>query len=173
MSLHEWENNINLAVNLHVQHLSAYHLTIEPKTILGRQLEQGKISIIDDEFSAEQYKLLEEMAISAGFNHYEISNFAKAGFISKHNSSYWFQQPYIGIGPSAHSFNGYDTRRWNLAKNLNYLKALSNGKLFYEEEILKISDRYNEYLLTRLRTDRGVNLHEIKEQFGEKSMPIF
>ena len=174
MSLSEWEYNIHEALKLNVQHLSAYHLTIEPQTILGRQQKRGLIKPIDDELSEEQYNLLEKLTTDAGFTHYEISNFAKEGYVSKHNSSYWQQQPYIGIGPSAHSYNGNDLRKWNIANNKKYIDAITTGEVYYEEEHLSLYDLYNEFILTSLRTSKGLDAESgIKDKFGNKFHDYF
>lgn len=173
MTMSEWEHNIQQALALNVPHLSAYHLTIEPRTILGRQHERGLLLAIDDEVSAQQYTLLEQLTAQAGYEHYEISNFAQPGWYAKHNTSYWQQQPYIGIGPSAHSYNGSDQRRWNIANNKKYIEALASNNIYFEEESLNPNDCYNEYILTSLRTIWGVNPLYIKQQYGDKLYHYF
>lgn len=173
MSMDEWAHNIQQAIALNVPHISAYHLTIEPKTILGRQHQRGLLKPIDDEISAQQYAMLEEALNAAGYIHYEISNFAKPGYFSAHNSSYWRQQPYIGIGPSAHSYNGSNLRKWNVANNKQYIEAIQLGENYYEDETLSVYDRYNEYILTSLRTLWGAELEVIKSLFGNSLYHFF
>jgi oxygen-independent coproporphyrinogen-3 oxidase len=174
MSEKEWEENVRQALELNVPHLSAYHLTIESKTILGKQQKRGLFKPVDDEISAWQYALFEKLTAEAGYIHYEISNFAKPGCFSKHNSSYWQQKPYIGIGPSAHSYDGKNLRRWNVANNKKYIDALFSGNIYYEEEHLSIYDRYNEYILTSLRTSWGIDMYgDINNKFGDELYSYF
>lgn len=159
-----WQKNLDRVNELEVQHLSSYCLTVEPKTALARFVQIGKIAPVDDQLASKHFQQLVEFAKAHGFDHYEISNFAKKGFIAKHNSSYWFGDPYLGIGPSAHSFDG-EKRRWNVSNNAQYLHLMSSGKTTYEEETLNEKERYNEYVMTHLRTMWGVTLKEIPEQF--------
>jgi oxygen-independent coproporphyrinogen-3 oxidase len=168
MSLEEWKYNLECAVNLGVQHISAYHLSIENKTILGKRAEKGAFSPIDDELSDLQYKLLEEKLLRAGYVHYEISNFALPAFMSRHNSAYWEKQAYTGIGPSAHSYDGYLTRKNNIANNIKYIESIQQGVIPEETEILSDKDYYNESILTSLRTQKGLNLNSIPEPFGNR-----
>ena len=165
MSMSEWEYNLNCATGLNVQHISAYHLSIEPCTILGKYAQKGKIAPIDDEISAEQYELLREKLLAAGFEHYEISNFALPGYYSKHNSLYWHKQPYIGIGPSAHSYNGAYIRNNNVANNIKYINAINAGIIPEETENLSEQDYYNESILTALRTTTGLHIEQLPQQF--------
>src|SRR5665647_3165394 len=133
MERKDWESNLDFSFSFDIKHLSAYHLTFEKGTVFGRMLEKGDISEIDEEDSAAQFNLLIEKAESAGFIHYEISNFAKPGYFSIHNSNYWKQVSYLGLGPSAHSFNGY-TRQWNVRDLKGYIKSVNEGKSFFESE---------------------------------------
>jgi len=160
-----WEATLNKAISLNTQHISSYNLTLEPKTVLGTNHRKGKEPAVSDELSRAQFLLMSESLAEAGFVHYEISNFGKPGFFAKHNSNYWLQQHYLGLGPSAHSFNGV-SRQWNVRNNAQYVKALNEEKSFFEKEELSVNDRYNEYILTRLRTIWGCNLHEMERLFG-------
>ncbi len=146
--------NIRELVNAGVDHISAYALTVEPKTALAHFVKTGTAPAPDDDQSALQFQLLKRTLAEAGFDHYEISNWALPGRYSRHNTSYWQGVPYIGFGPSAHSFDGI-SRSWNVAHNPNYIKALLEGQLPSEKEILSATDHYNEYVLTRLRTTWG------------------
>lgn len=164
MSLEEWESNIDGALSLGIQHISAYHLGIESRTVFGRRLEKGLLNLADEASSADQFLLLKERMETAGFEHYEISNFAKNATYGEHNSSYWQLQPYVGIGPSAHSFDG-KKRRWNVSNNKHYLDRIDTDEPFYEVEILDDQTGYNDYLLTSLRTKWGVSLSYVKQSF--------
>ncbi|MCL2097616.1 MAG: radical SAM family heme chaperone HemW [Bacteroidales bacterium] len=172
LSLDEWKATIEKALSLELSHLSAYHLTIEPRTLLGKQQQKGFWHPIAEEESEAQFLLLHQLLTQSGYEHYEVSNFARAGKQAIHNSLYWQQQPYIGIGPSAHSFNGY-SRQWNVANSKQYLAALQEGRLSFEYEALTPAMRYNEYLLVGLRTAKGVNLSYIRQHFGEAVADYF
>ena len=172
LSIDEWQRTIEKALALDVPHISAYHLTIEPHTIFGKLQQKGVLHPIAEEESEEQFLLLHQLLTQAGYEHYEVSNFARAGKQAIHNSLYWQQQPYIGIGPSAHSFNG-DSRQWNAANNRLYLSALQDGGLLFEHETLTPVMQYNEYLLTGLRTAKGVSLSYIQDNFGESFTDYF
>jgi oxygen-independent coproporphyrinogen-3 oxidase len=165
-TLNNWEQNLNIFKSLSIPHLSAYHLTIEPKTILGVWKKKGKITDIAEKDSIDQYNLLLEKTESWGFLNYEISNFCKEGFYSKHNLNYWNQGKYLGLGPSAHSFNR-TSRQWNISVNQQYIDKIQNNEFWFEKEELTLSDRLNDYLLTRLRTMWGINLKEIEMEFGD------
>jgi oxygen-independent coproporphyrinogen-3 oxidase len=165
MSLQEWEYNLDQAIGLNVNHISAYHLSIESKTVLGKMRDKGKFRAIDDELSDLQYKMLETKLQDAGFMHYEISNFALPGFFSRHNSAYWNKQQYIGIGPSAHSYDGNLTRKSNVANNIRYIENLKQDIVPEEIEILSEKNVYNETLITSLRTARGLDLNAVPEIF--------
>jgi oxygen-independent coproporphyrinogen-3 oxidase len=159
-----WQKNLDRINDLQVQHLSAYCLTVEPKTALAQFVKSGKISPVDDELASKHFHQLIQFAKENKFDQYEISNFAKSGFIAKHNSSYWFGEPYLGIGPSAHSFDG-EVRRWNVSNNMQYLNLISTGKKAYGEEILNENEKYNEFVMTHLRTMWGISTLELAENF--------
>lgn len=161
-----WAENLQKFFSLNVPHLSAYHLTIEPKTVFGYYKRKGRLTEIDEEQSLIHYHALINVMRENNYLHYEISNFCKEGFYSKHNTSYWKYGKYLGIGPSAHSFNGC-TRQWNTRINSDYIKALDNGASFFEEEQLSEKERFNDYILTGLRTQWGVDEEIIKSKFGE------
>jgi oxygen-independent coproporphyrinogen-3 oxidase len=165
MSLKEWEYNLDCATGLHVKHISAYHLSIEDKTVLGKMRDKGKLHPVDDELSDLQYKMLEKKLQDAGYVHYEISNFALPDFFSRHNSAYWNKQQYIGIGSSAHSYDGDFTRRNNFANNIKYIENINKGIIPEEVEILSEKDIYNETLITSLRTAYGLDLNVVPEIF--------
>jgi oxygen-independent coproporphyrinogen-3 oxidase len=165
-SLNDWRENIHKLIALEVPHLSSYCLTVEPKTALAKFVQEGKIRSVPDQVAADHFKILTEETAKAGFEHYEISNFAKAGFIAKHNSSYWTGDPYLGVGPSAHSYNG-QSRRWNVSNNMSYLKSIFDKQPAWKEEILTEKERYNEFVMTGLRTKWGVNVSRVKELFGD------
>lgn len=167
LTMEMWIKNLDQMANLNIQHLSAYHLTIEPNTIFGKMFKQGNLNTIKEDDSLEQFKTLIEWAKSNNFDHYEISNFAKDGLYSQHNTSYWQQKKYLGIGPSAHSYN-IDSRLWNVADLYKYINAIQNNSSYSESEILSVTDKYNEYLMTWLRTKWGVNLNQVKNIFGDE-----
>lgn len=152
-------------LKLKTQHISVYHLTIEEKTVLGWQKKKGKFAAVDEIVSDGQYKIVEHALINAGFDHYEISNYALPGFRAKHNSGYWHGVKYIGIGPSAHSFDG-GSRQWNVVGNYRYMEVVANGGNYFEHEILSDDEIYDEYVMTSLRTADGVSLHEIEKRWG-------
>ncbi|MBM3413337.1 MAG: radical SAM family heme chaperone HemW [Bacteroidetes bacterium] len=156
----DWKKNINQALQLGVPHLSCYALTVEPKTPLEKQIKLAKESSTDPDKQAAQFELLMEWMEQAGYRHYEISNFAKPGWESKHNQSYWQGKSYIGIGPSAHSFDG-KSRQWNIANNAIYIKAIEENKIPFEKEVLTAIQQTNEKIMTALRTDLGLNLSEV------------
>ena len=163
----EWIANLDTALSLNVQHISSYHLSIEPKTVFGNQMKRGLFHPIDDEASERLYHHLEERLTRGGFEHYEVSNFAKPRFYSKHNTSYWTYAKYIGVGPSAHSFDGV-SRQWNVANNTKYLKAVASSLPYCEKEQMSIEEQYNELILTSLRTVWGLNKKVLADRFGEK-----
>ena len=165
MSNEKWKNNIDTALSFGIPHISSYALTIEPKTALNKLIQTGKIAAPNDEVAQEHFAILVEILESKGFIHYELSNFAKENYFSKNNSAYWLGKKYVGIGPSAHSYNGV-SRSWNIANNPIYLKSIQEDKLPNETEILSVTDRYNEYIMTGLRTVWGVSLDRIKTEFG-------
>lgn len=157
----EWQENIDRLISLNVPHVSCYILTVEPKTALGHQVKKGAVLMLDDKIP-EQYQRLCESLQRAGYDHYEVSNFAKPGCGSRHNASYWSGQPYLGIGPGAHGFDG-NARYWNVASNMAYIHAAGVKQ---EVEELTDKDKYNELVMTRLRTAEGLNLHTCKTLFG-------
>ncbi len=159
-----WRKNIEMAVA--VDHISAYHLTIEKGTRLSGYITQGKIILPDEESSMVQFSILQEITRMNGFMHYEISNFAKPGYISKHNSNYWKGIKYLGLGPSAHSFDGA-SRQWNIRDLNAYIDAIGKDDSFFTREDLGITDRYNEFLMVSLRTQWGLDLIQIKNEFGD------
>lgn len=159
-----WRNNIEIATNLNIPHISSYALTIEPQTVFGKRLKQGKLSDIDDYKQSNHYNILMDSLGTAGYEHYEISNFAKPGFYSKHNSNYWNRVPYIGVGPSAHSFIG-QTRRWNISNNKKYIKLIEQEGNYYETETLTDSAIFNETIMTGLRTNWGVDLTKFSSNY--------
>lgn len=163
----QWLKNLHKAFDLNIQHISAYHLGIEPKTAFSNFVKKGKIVLPKENESLEQFNILLEEMEKTGFIHYEISNFGKENFYSKHNTNYWLQQKYIGIGPSAHSFN-LISRQWNIANNVKYIELVKNKQAFYEEEILTKNEKYNDYILTSLRTMWGTDLNKIETDFGIK-----
>lgn len=167
MTLKDWSSNLDISFSYGIQHLSAYHLTIEPGTVFGKMKERGAFSEIDEEDSTLQFNLLIEKALEAGFIHYEISNFGKPGFFSIHNTNYWKQVKYLGLGPSAHSFNGF-SRQWNVRDIRKYIKSVNSGALFYELEELDKRTRFNEYIMTSLRTMWGVDLDYVEKTFDKE-----
>ncbi len=167
MTLKDWESNLDFSFTFDIKHLSAYHLTIEPGTVFGKMLEKGDLSEIDENDSAAQFNALIEKTENAGFIQYEISNFGKPGYFSIHNSNYWKQVNYLGLGPSAHSFNGY-SRQWNVRDLKGYIKAVGNGKSFFESEELDTKTRFNEYIMTSLRTMWGIDLGYVEKVFEKE-----
>jgi oxygen-independent coproporphyrinogen-3 oxidase len=157
MTLAEWDEQLTIALDHGMPHLSAYCLTVEPRTALDHQVRKRMVSMPGDDAQSAQFDQLIERMEAAGLEHYEISNFARTGHRSRHNSSYWSGEPYLGIGPSAHSYNG-TMRRWNVANNAQYQRAVEAGEAYWEEELLSATDRINEALMTGLRTVEGVDL---------------
>lgn len=167
MTMEQWLQNLETVKRLGVQHVSCYNLTLEERTALAHMVTQKQIELPDDEVAAEQFKALRAWSKANGFIHYEISNLAKPGFESKHNSNYWRGKPYIGFGPSAHSFDGKN-RRWNKANTPLYIKALvEENSVPFEEEILDDAQRYNEFVMTGLRTIWGINEQTLLDKFGD------
>ncbi|MCC9018122.1 radical SAM family heme chaperone HemW [Flavobacterium lipolyticum] len=162
-----WKKNIETALSFGIPHISSYALTVEPKTALKKLIDTGKIAEPQDEAASSHFMILVDTLEKNGFVHYELSNFGKEGYFSKNNSAYWLGKKYIGIGPSAHSFDGHK-RGWNVANNALYLKAIQHNELPIETEILTVSDRYNEYIMTGLRTIWGVSLERIENEFGSE-----
>ena len=165
MSNERWLQNIETALSFGIPHISSYALTVEPKTALNKLIQTGKIASPNDEVAQEHFMILVETLEKNGFVHYELSNFGKENYFSQNNSAYWLGKKYIGIGPSAHSYDGI-SRSWNVANNALYLKAIQNDELPNEVEKLTLQDRYNEYIMTGLRTIWGVSLVRIEQEFG-------
>lgn len=165
-SMKNWEVNLKTIFDLKIPHISCYCLTIEPQTALDHFVKAGKAQPVDEEQAARQFEVMVAEMEKNGYDHYEISNFALPGCYSKHNSSYWLGKKYLGIGPSAHSFNGM-SRQWNVANNAKYIKALKHGTLNFEKEILTPEQQYDEYIMTALRTIWGCDLKKITS-FGER-----
>jgi oxygen-independent coproporphyrinogen-3 oxidase len=162
----KWLRNIAKTIELQTPHLSAYSLTVEPKTALASNIRKGKQIPLNDDQSAEQFQILIDKSAIAGFEHYEISNFSLPGQYAVHNTNYWRGIPYLGIGPSAHGFDGTN-RQLNIANNTTYITQLSAGKLVETVEELNNLDRFNEYIMTSLRTMWGVDLNKIKQAYGK------
>lgn len=167
MSLERWQQNMQYALDLNVPHISSYALTVEPKTALHSFIKKGVMAPLNDELAAAHFETLVTTLETAGFVQYEISNFGKPNYFSKNNTAYWLGKKYIGVGPSAHSFSG-ETRSWNINSNPKYIAALQQDQLPAETETLSLSDRYNEYMMTGLRTVWGVSLIRVKNEFGSK-----
>lgn len=166
MSAERWEENIDRALSFKIPHISSYALTVEPKTALASFIKKGLITPVDDEVAQEHFNILLEKMEANGFVNYETSNFGKPNYFSKNNTAYWLGKKYIGIGPSAHSYDGI-RRSWNINNNAKYVKALHNLELPMEEETLSKTDRYNEYVMTGLRTIWGVSLERVQNEFGK------
>ena len=166
MSNEKWLQNIETALSFNIPHISSYALTVEPKTALHTFIKKGIIAQPDDEVAQEHFQILVDKLTENDFIHYELSNFGKENYFSKNNSSYWLGKKYIGIGPSAHSYNG-DSRSWNVSNNSLYIKSILENKLPSETEKLTQTDRYNEYVMTGLRTIWGISLDRIETEFGK------
>jgi oxygen-independent coproporphyrinogen-3 oxidase len=166
-TLKSWENQLDVALNLNIQHISAYGLTYEVGTKLYKQRENKEIETVNDDTMNEMYLLLVNKTKESGFEAYEISNFARLNFRSRHNSAYWKQQPYIGVGPSAHSYN-ISSRQWNVSSISEYIDAIENGLTLFELEELTLNDKYNDYIMVSLRTAEGVDVNFIKKNFGSE-----
>lgn len=168
MSNQEWKQNIEQALSFGICHISSYALTLEEGTALHRFVKEKKYPELDEALAASHFEILVEVLTEAGFDHYEISNFGKPTFYSKHNTSYWLGKPYLGFGPSAHSFkNGI--RSWNVSNNTQYIKAIESNNLPSTQEKLSSKDCYNEYIMTGLRTIWGVSLSKIEIEFGKET----
>ena len=166
MSDEKWTSNIEKALSFGVNHISSYALTVEPKTALASFIAKGKIDAPKDHVAHNHFEILVRILEKNGFIHYELSNFGKPNYFSNHNTSYWKGKSYLGVGPSAHSFNGNE-RSWNIANNTKYLAAIKTNMLPIERETLSLNDRYNEYVMTGLRTIYGVSFSKIIGSFGE------
>ncbi len=172
LKINEWKTDLEQVFKLPVQHLSAYHLTYHKGTPFYTWLKKGTLKALKETESIKQFEILIQSAKENGFEQYEISNFAKERRYSKHNSSYWKGVKYLGLGPSAHSFNGI-SRSWNSSHIESYIKALESGLPYFEEEILSKNNKYNEYVLTRIRTIWGVSAKELEELFGSEKSTYF
>lgn len=162
-----WEKNVAQAVTSGISHLSCYALTVEPRTALDKMIHQKKKEAVNPDDQARQFLLLMSWLAAAGYEHYEISNFSLPGHRSRHNSSYWQGKPYLGLGPSAHSYNGA-SRQWNVANNAQYIDGIFAGKLLFEKEELTLVQQLNEYIMISLRTMEGCDLQRVSDQFGEE-----
>lgn len=168
LSDENWMSNIEKALQLNIPHLSCYALTIETNTALQKMIHQHKKENVDAEKQSRHFEMLIQKLKNAGYEHYEISNFAKPGFRSKHNSSYWRGISYLGLGPSAHSYNG-NSRQWNVANNTLYIKSIHENILSFEKEVLSSTQKINEYIMTSLRTMEGLSLQQIKNLHCEET----
>ena len=160
-----WLANVETALSFGIPHISSYALTVEPRTALENFIKKGLINNVDDDLAREQFYILVEKLEENGFIHYELSNFGKSGYFSKNNTSYWLGKPYLGIGPSAHSFDG-NVRGWNVSNNTKYIQSILKNSVPIETEKLTLKDRYNECVMTGLRTIWGVSLEKIEKDFG-------
>jgi oxygen-independent coproporphyrinogen-3 oxidase len=172
MSNNRWQANLEKAFSLNVPHISCYCLTVEPKTALANMIEKGRVADVDENMAITQFEELLNSMKRHGYTQYEISNFCRDNNYSKHNSNYWLKQKYLGIGPSAHSFNGI-SRQWNVSNNAKYIKAISDGNLDFEKEKLTVNQQFNEYVLTSLRTIWGCDLKKIQNDFGSEILNNF
>ena len=163
----KWSFNLDQAIRFMPEHISAYHMTYEPGSILDYRRYKNKIKIPGENLSLAQYNTVVDRLKRNHYLHYEISSFSKPGFISRHNSAYWRGEKYMGVGPSAHSFDG-EIRRWNLAKNTSYIKALYSGEPYFNTEKLTQKDRFHEYLMTGLRTSDGIDLEYVSKEWGKR-----
>jgi oxygen-independent coproporphyrinogen-3 oxidase len=160
-----WKAELERAAAMDIQHISAYCLTVEPKTALGHWVRKGKAKPVDEDAANQQFEIMVKVLADKGFEQYEVSNFAKNGVYSQHNTAYWQGIPYIGLGPSAHGYNGFE-RSWNVANNAQYIKKITSGELPLSTETLSPADRFNEWLMTGLRTRWGVDIDYGKTEFG-------
>lgn len=163
----KWKQNVDRVIAFNIPHISCYALTVEPKTALRKMIDAGKMENVNPDKQSEQFLLLMQWLEEAGYEHYEISNYAKPGFRSRHNSSYWQGKKYLGIGPSAHSFDGVN-RQWNVSNNSIYITSIQNNSVPAEKETLTSNQQLNEYIMTSLRTAEGVDLNFLKEKFGSE-----
>ena len=171
LSQSDWKRNLETALLLPINHLSSYCLTVEPKTALAYQVSNGTIPSVSDDEAADHFDYLFDCTEAAGMPWYEVSNFAKPGFESKHNSSYWSGARYLGLGPSAHSFNGKN-RSWNVKSNAGYIQQINENRLPSEEETLTVEERFNEVVLTSLRTRKGLALSDIRKYGNENKLKL-
>jgi oxygen-independent coproporphyrinogen-3 oxidase len=167
MGFLRWEVNLHIALDFEVPHLSCYALTVEPNTALDHFIKKDIIAPVDDELAAIHFEFLCDLMTQKGYEHYEFSNFGKPGYFSQNNLNYWLGKPYLGIGPSGNGYDGHTKRTWNIKNNVKYIKAISNNELPQNVEILKKIDRYNEFVMTRLRTKWGISFNELETKFGK------
>lgn len=167
-----WNKNLDIFFSTGITHLSAYALTVEPKTILGQRIEKGELQCVSEEETIRHYEILVERSKANGFEHYEISNFAKEGHRSQHNSIYWKDEKYLGLGPSAHSYDG-NSRQWNVSNLTKYIQLAGNSEDYYEKEILTLEDKFNEYVMTSLRTSWGCDIEKIERSYGKSYVNHF
>jgi oxygen-independent coproporphyrinogen-3 oxidase len=167
MSIQLWRQNLQIAFEFGIKHLSCYSLTVEPKTALEHFIKKGSHPPMDDELAAQHFEVLLEETSAQGLTHYETCSFGHPDYFSKHNTSYWLGKTYMGVGPSAHSFDGRK-RSWNVSNNSKYIKALEVDKLPFESEVLSVENRFNEYVMTGLRTIWGISLEKIEADYGVK-----
>jgi len=167
LTIDRWKENLEITLSLDIPHISCYALTVEPKTALKKFIEQGKVAPVNDEETRSHYELMIDTLENAGYINYEFSNFGKPGYFSQNNTGYWQGKPYLGIGPSAHSFDG-NKRSWNISNNIKYIKSINEGNIPLEFEVLSITDKYNEYIMTGLRTMWGVSLVKVENDFGKR-----
>lgn len=160
-----WEKQLMQALEFDLPHISAYALTVEKETVLENWIKKGKVQPVDEVLAERNYYFLGKILERAGYEHYEVSNFAKPGMRAKHNSAYWQGVPYLGLGPSAHSFNG-DSRQWNVSNNHLYVKAIQEDDVPMEKETLSVADRFNEMVMTSLRRCEGIDLNKVDHDFG-------
>lgn len=172
LTINNWEKNINEALNLNIQHISAYHLTIEPNTTFHKLHNKQKLNLPTEDESIDQFKLLIDKTAEKGFLHYEISNFALDGSISLHNTNYWMGVKYLGLGPSAHSYN-LTSRQWNISNLHEYMDAILKGKTPSESENLSETEKYNDFVITSLRTMWGLNTEILRKEYGDKYEKYF
>ncbi|MFJ1425894.1 radical SAM family heme chaperone HemW [Capnocytophaga canimorsus] len=167
MSQERWLENLNKVIQYKIPHVSAYALTVEPKTALHQFIVRGKYPDVDENKSHAQFMTMVDFLEKENFIHYELSNFGKTGYFSKNNTAYWEGKKYMGIGPSAHSFNGVE-RSWNISNNIKYIQQINTGVLPSQREVLSLNDQYNELIMTGIRTQKGISLQAVEQRFGEK-----
>jgi oxygen-independent coproporphyrinogen-3 oxidase len=172
LSHEKWERNIEQVLQLGITHVSCYAMTIEPKTALALFISKGKVPPLDDEQSATQYEFLMKKLIESGFEHYEISSFAKPGYKAVHNSNYWNDKAYVGIGPSAHSYIG-NTRQWNVTNNALYIQSILNNEVPFEIEALTREQKINEYIMVRLRLKEGISIKKLSTMMNSNELALF
>ena len=163
-SIENFKKDLDQILALNTTHISIYGLTIEERTVFGNRYAKGRLTPLDEDLAAIQFEVIMDELEKAGYEHYEISNFCIPGYYSRHNTSYWKQEEYIGIGPAAHSYNKI-ARQYNVAHNMKYIRAIDSKSDYFESEILSPTQKINEYILTRIRTNIGIDLNELKEEF--------